>query len=82
MVPVAIVTGGHIRGDIRFAQRHGFAVVGVTVMGKPVLVTTATPLVARHFEVAVFWGFHLVRGVQTGARLSPWPSKRPWTLWL
>ncbi len=60
---VAIVTGGHIRGHIGPAQSHGFAVIGVAIVGQPVLVAFAAALVTHHFEVAVPGGFDLVGGV-------------------
>src|SRR5690349_9462162 len=52
VMPMAIVTGSDVRGDARFAQCHGFAVIGFAVMFEPVLMAFAAALVTRHFEVA------------------------------
>ena len=37
VMAVAVVAGGDIGGDVRLAQGHGFAVVGVAIMLQPVL---------------------------------------------
>src|SRR5262245_50101448 len=65
-MPVAVVTRSDIRSDIGFAQGHCFAVIGVAIMSQAVLVAAAATLVAGHFEMAVFGGFDLVRGVAVG----------------
>ena len=63
VMAVAIVAGGHGRGRVRFTQRHGLAVVGVPVMGQPVLVAFAATLVADGLEVVPLRLLNLVRGV-------------------
>ena len=67
VMAVAVVTGGHIGGDVRPAQGHRLAVIGVAIMRQAVLVALAAALVAGHLEVAVLGGLHLVRGVAVGA---------------
>ena len=70
VMAVAVVAGGDIGGDIRLAQRHRFAVVGIAVMFQPVLVAFSAALVAGHFEVAVLGGLDFVGGVAIGADWS------------
>src|SRR5690242_8878384 len=64
---MAVVTSGYVRSDIWFAQRHGFAVVRVTIMREPVLVAAAATLVADHLEMSVLRGFDLMGGMAVGA---------------
>ncbi len=85
VVAVAVIAGGDIGGDVGLAQGHGFAVVGVAVMGQAVLVAPAAALVAGHLEVAVLGRLDrcaVWQSVQTGPRLSPLASSWPCTLWL
>ena len=70
VMAVAVVAGGDIGGDVRLAQGHGFAVVGVAIMLQPVLVAFAAALVAGHLEVAVLGGLDFVGGVAIGADRS------------
>src|SRR5512137_916452 len=70
MMAVAVVAGGDIGSDVRLAEGHGFAVVGVPVVGQAVLVAFATAGVAGHFEVAVLGGLDFVGGVAIGANRS------------
>ena len=44
VMAVAVVTGGDVGGHVRFAQRHGFAVISVAIMFEPVLVAFAAAL--------------------------------------
>src|SRR5208283_5109129 len=48
---VTVVAGGHGRGRVRLAKRHGLAVVGIPVMRQPVLVAFAATRVADGLEV-------------------------------
>ena len=57
---VAVVAGGDIRGDIRFAECHGLAMVSVTIMREAILMAFSASSVAGHFKVAVARGFDLV----------------------
>src|ERR1035437_2504633 len=63
MVAVAVVAGSDIGGDVRLAEGHGFAVVGVAVMLQPVRVAFATDLVAGHLEMAVLRSLDFVGAV-------------------
>ena len=64
---VAVVAGGHIGGDVRLAQGHRLAVVGIAVMLEAVLVALAAALVAGYLEMAVAGRLDLVGGVAIGA---------------
>ena len=55
VVSVAVITGGDGCCDSGLAQRHRFAVIGVTIMFQSVLMTFAASLVAHHLEVTVLW---------------------------
>ena len=70
MVTVAVVAGGHRRRRIRFAERHGFAMVGVPVMLEPVLMAFTATLVADGLEVVAFGIGDVMRGVAIGADRS------------
>src|ERR1035438_7309650 len=67
---VAVVAGGDIGGDVRLAERHGFAVVGIAIMFQPVLVAFAAGLVAGHLKVAVLGSLDFVRAVAIRADWS------------
>ena len=67
VMPVAVVTGRHIGGDVWLAEGHRFAVIGFPVILQPVLMAFAATLVARHFEMPVLWRFNFVRRVTIGA---------------
>src|ERR1041385_2396135 len=64
---VAIVTGGYVRGDGRFPERHRFAVIRFAVVCEAILVTFAATRVAGHFEVAVLRRLYFMRRVTIGA---------------
>ena len=85
VVAVAVVAGGDFGGDVRLAERHGLAVVGVVVVLQAVRVALAAALVAGLLEVGVAVRLDLVGGVAVGAdRAVGSPSSRswPWTLLL
>src|ERR1035437_257480 len=67
---MAVVAGGHIGGDVWFAQGHGFAVIGVAIMLQPVLVAFPAGLVAGHLEVAVLGSLDRVGAMAIGADRS------------
>ena len=67
MVAVAVVAGGHFGGRIRPPQGHGFAVIGIPVVLKPIRVALAAGLIGLGFEVATLGGFNLVGGVALNA---------------
>ena len=67
MVTVAVVTGGDFSRDRGFAQRHGFAVVGVAIMFEAIFVAFTAALVAGHLEVPVLRRPDAVGGVAIGA---------------
>ena len=67
MVTMAVVTRGDLGGDVRFAQGHRFAVIGVPIMLQPILVAFPATLVAGHLEVAVLGGLDFVSGVAIAA---------------
>ena len=70
MMAVAVVASGDIGGDVRLAERHGFAVVGIAIMFQPVLVAFAADLVAGHLKVAVLRSLDFVRAVAIRADRS------------
>ena len=67
MMTVAVVAGRHFGSYVRPAQGHGFAVVSIAIMFKPVFMTLPATLVAGHFEMSVFRRFHLVGSVTIDA---------------
>src|SRR5688500_13657813 len=76
VMTVTVVTGGDIGGDVGFAERHGFAVIGVAIMFEAVLVAFAAALVAHHFEVAVLRGLDFVGVVAVGANRAAFVTDR------
>ena len=64
---VAVVAGGHVRGDVRPAERHGLPVVGFPVVLEAVLVAAPADLVALALEMHAAGRLDLVRRVAVGA---------------
>ncbi len=75
VIPVTIVTGGHLGCHVRISQCHRLAVVGLTIVGEPVFMTSAAPLIAHQFlEIPPLGRLDLVRRVaitaDRGARVA------------
>jgi len=67
MVSMAVIASRDLGGDVRLAQGHGLAVVGLAIMLKAVLVASAANLIAGHLKVAVLGRLNLVRRMAVGA---------------
>src|SRR5262249_402762 len=76
VMPMAVVAGSDIRRYVRLSKGHGFAVVGIAIMLEAILVTTTAFLIARHLEVTVLGGFHLVRRMAVRANRTAFVSFR------
>ncbi len=64
---MAIVTSRHIAGDVRLAQCHCLAMIGITVVQQALAVALAATGVAGLLEVDIRWRFNVVRGMAIGA---------------
>ena len=67
VVSVAVVAGGDVGGHVRPPEGHRLAVVGLPVMGEPVLVAAAAALVAEGLKVRAGGLFDLVGRVAVRA---------------
>ena len=67
MVTMTVITGGHRRCRVRFAQRHGLAVISVAVARQAVFVAFAAALVADGFEIISLRIDDFMRGVAVRA---------------
>ena len=70
MVAVAVEAGCHIAGDVRLAQSHRFAVVGIPVMLQAFLVAFAATVVADLLEMRVAGKLDFVGSVAVVANRS------------
>ena len=64
---VTVITRSHGGRGIRFAQRHGFAVIRFAVMFQTVCVTLAATFVAGGFEIITCRIYDLMRAVAVNA---------------
>src|SRR6266700_4022055 len=64
---MAVVAGGDIRGDGRFAKGHRLAMIGIAIMFQSVLMAFAAAGITGHFEVSVARGFDFVSGMAVRA---------------
>ena len=67
VVAVAAVAGGDFGDAMSLAQRHGFAMIGLAVVGQAVLVTAPALFIAPGVKVAAAGRFNLMSGVAIGA---------------
>ena len=67
MMPMAVIAGGDIRRDGRFAQGHRLAMICIAIMFQSVLMAFAAAGVAGHFKVAVPRGLDFVSGMAVRA---------------